>query len=100
MSETVLSYFSRLTSDSWREASEFSDDIEAIHRELFGNNQSESQCLSILNEWIQTKQTCLFGRAAAKLDALSYCLLTEADLQQSDETISDNIQSSRFQLSR
>lgn len=100
MSQTVLSYFSRLKPDPWRAASGFSDDLEAIHRELFDDGQSESQRVGILSEWIQSKQTCLFGRAAAKLGALSYCVLTEADLQQSDELIRDRIQASRLLWTR
>jgi hypothetical protein len=100
MSETVLSYFSRLTPDTWRKASGFSDDIETRHRELFGDQRTESQLAEILGEWIQTKQTCLFGRAAAKLDALTYCVLTESDVHQSDEAIREKIQASRLQWTR
>jgi hypothetical protein len=100
MSGTVLSYFSRLRPDAWRTASGFSDDLYTRHQRLFGDAQSESQRVNILSEWIQTKQTCLFGRAAAKLDALTYCLLTEADLQQSDEAIRQKIQTSRLQWTR
>jgi hypothetical protein len=100
MSETVLSYFSRLTPDAWRTAVGFSDDIEARHEELFGEEQSESQRVRILSEWIQTKQTCLFGRAAAKLGALSYCVLKESDLHESDEAIREKVQASRLQWTR
>lgn len=100
MSETVLSLFSRLRPDNWRASSGFSEDIQTAHRKLFDDGRTESQCITTLREWIQNKQTCLFGRAAAKLEALSYCLLTESDLQQPDESIKEKIQASRLQWTR
>ncbi len=100
MSETVLSYFSRLKPDDWRESSGFSEDLKTAHQVLFSEGQSESQRLSILSNWIQSKQSCLFGRAAAKLDALSYCLLTESDLRLPDEAIREKIQAARLRWTR
>ncbi len=100
MSETVLSCFSRLTPDPWRESAGFSDDIEAVHQELFSGERSDAHRVAVLSKWIQTRQTCLFGRAAAKLSALSYCVLTEADLQESDEAIREKIQTCRLQWTR
>ena len=100
MSEIVLSSFSRLRPDNWRASSGFSEDIETAHGKLFDAGQTESQRISILSEWIQNKQTCLFGRAAAKLGALSYCVLTESDLHQPDEAIRDKIQASRLRWTR
>lgn len=100
MSEVVLSYFSRLSPDSWRKEIGFSDDIEAAHRRLFDRDVTESELLQLLSEWIQAKQSCLFGRIAAKLGALSYCILTESDLLQPDEAIREKIQASRLRWTR
>jgi hypothetical protein len=87
MSEIVLSHFSRLRPDPWRASSGFSADLEIVQREIFEDGRTESERKALLSEWIQNRQTCLFGRAAAKLGALTYCVLTESDLHQPDEII-------------
>jgi len=100
MSDTVLSCLTRLRPDAWRTSSGFSGDLEIAHKELFKDGQSESNRIQILNDWLQTEQPCLFGRAAAKLGALSYCVLTASDLRQSDDAIFDKIQECRLQWTR
>src|SRR5947199_7520979 len=100
MSNTVLSHFSRLKADSWRQSVGFSEDIDDLNRKIFRKDQSELDLLQLLSEWLQIKQPCLFGRVAARAGALSYCLLTESDLAQSDELIADKIQRARLRWTR
>src|SRR6185437_4477065 len=52
---------------------------------------------TIINNWIAQFQPCLFGRIAARLGLISYCILSENDLEQSDEVIRDKIQQSRLE---
>jgi hypothetical protein len=62
---------------------------------LFDPDVSEVDACNTLNEWIKEWQSCLFGKIAARNGWISYCILTEADLQGSDERIRDKIQAAR-----
>jgi hypothetical protein len=100
MTASVSSLFEKITIDSWRKEVGFTAEIETAHQMLFKEGVSEADCITILNSWIQRYQPCLFGRIAAKLSLISYCILTEVDLQQSDETIKRKIQSARLQWTK
>jgi hypothetical protein len=94
---TVASLFGQLTRDPWREAERFSADIEAVNQALFSSTATASSSTKILGEWLQRNQPCLFGRIAAKLGFISYCVLNEADLLLPDESIQEKIQRARLQ---
>ena len=100
MSNTVFSHFSRLKADAWRQSVGFSEDIDDLHKQIFSKDLSESDLLQLLSVWLQKKQTCLFGRVAARAGALSYCILTESDLAQPDELIAEKIQRARLRWTR
>ena len=85
----------RIHPDSWREKVGFSPELEAANRELF--HATAENCKSVLNEWLGAgrNQPCLFGKTAAKLELISYCILTEHDLSGSDEATREKIQAAR-----
>jgi len=95
MSTTIAELFAKLRRDPWRV--DFSPEIEAAHREMFAAANPEATVPVILANWIQKWQPCLFGRIAAKVEGLSYCILTEADLENSDELVREKIQDARTQ---
>src|SRR5207253_1585112 len=97
---TIASLIKQLTPDPWRVKVEFSEDIRAANTRLFSSEISESTAVEVLGEWLQKNQPCVFGRMAAKLGFIRYCILTEADLLLSDEAIEDKIQRSRMQWIR
>jgi len=100
MTRSIAEIISRLTPDPWRAEVGFSADVASANVRLFNPAASEADRIATVNEWIQEYQPCLFGRIAAKKDFLSYCILTESDLQATDEVIRDKIQAARLQWTR
>src|ERR1041385_431198 len=96
---SVAHYFSLLAPDVWRNNVGFSPEIELANASLF-QARSDAEAAAILGQWLEKWQPCLFGRIAAKSDALTYCFLTENDLRESDEFISNKIQSKRLEWTR
>jgi hypothetical protein len=100
VSFTVASLIKQLTPDPWRVKVGFSQDITVANTRLFSSEISESTAFDVLGEWLQKNQPCVFGRIAAKLGFIRYCILTEEDLSLSDESIEQKIQQSRLQWIR
>jgi hypothetical protein len=100
MTNSVAHYLSQLRLDDWRKTAGFSSDVEIANQKLFDPQISEAESIQILREWLQKYQPCLFGRIAAKLGSISYCVLSENDLQQSDEVIKEKIQKARLEWTR
>ncbi|MCA1568647.1 MAG: hypothetical protein LC803_23975 [Acidobacteria bacterium] len=97
MSKSIAQLVGKLMEDSWRTNVGFSQEIELSNQLLFDPRTTEDQAADVVNNWLQKYQPCLFGRIAAKLGIISYCVLTDADLTQSDQFIADKIQSARTQ---
>src|SRR5690349_13033604 len=97
MSRSVARLMSRLENDSWRAKEGFSEEVDRANQELFKTSTSDEERIKTLNGWLQKYQPCLFGVIAARLGLITYCLLSERDLSESDEFISDRIQSARSQ---
>ena len=73
------------TADPWRDKEGFSQDIEFTNRKVLEETKSDEEISVSLREWLEDNQPCLFGRlAVGKLDLLSFCILREHDLEQSD----------------
>jgi len=100
MANTIAHYLAQLKPDDWVQQVGFSLEVEAANRSLFESGASEAESSRILSDWLQAHQPCLFGRIAAKHGALSYCILNESDLEQSDEAIREKIQTSRLEWTR
>ena len=96
MASSISDLLSQLRPDPWRARQGFSPEVEEANRELFRPDITEIQAEQVLSGWLQKHQPCLFGRIAAKLGAVSYCILNETDLQQSDELIKQKIQTARL----
>jgi hypothetical protein len=97
MSRSVAQLMSKLEKDPWRAKEGFSEEVDRTNQELFKTITSDLERIDILNGWLQNNQPCLFGVIAARLGLITYCFLSEPDLSESDEFISDKIQSARSQ---
>jgi hypothetical protein len=97
---SVADYLSLLEPDEWRARVGFSSEVEAVNRELFRPGLPEEGAARLLGKWLERHQPCLFGRIAARAGALSYCILSEKELRQSDESIKDKIQARRLEWTR
>ena len=96
--ETVAHLISNLTADPWRAEVGFSEDIENAHKSIF--DAEEAEISEALRTWLQRFQPCLFGRIAARLDLITYCVLTESDLASSDTEIHTKIQKARLEWTK
>src|SRR2546423_1836909 len=96
--KTIAESFADLRKDPWRQA--FSGDIQEVHDTVFKMKVSEDEIITLLRSWLQRNQPCLFGRIAAKLDLLTFCIIQEAELFESDEYIHDKIQTARLEWTR
>jgi hypothetical protein len=85
----------RLTPDRWRRSVGFSADIDVANTVLFSAETTDPEIIETIGQWLQQNQPCLFGRIAAKLGFIRYCILRESDLSLSDEAIAQKIQHAR-----
>lgn len=95
----LADYILHLSEDPWRTTVGFSGEIQDANERLFACGDDEQKAAGIVSEWIQKHQPCLFGRIAAKLGLLSYCILTQRDLDSSFEAVEAKIQQARFKWS-
>lgn len=102
MANLVAQLFSQIETDPWRKETGFSADLMDAHNEIISAAQSTNRekIAEVLGRWLQRFQPCLFGRVAAKLGLIEYCVLLEEDLQKSDEEIMEIIQKARTQWTR
>ena len=92
----VSELLDRLMPDLWRKDRGFSVDIAEVHQRVFGEHLSDDEIAGILNGWIAKYQPCLFGRIAARLGLIRFCVLSDDDLKNSDTFIREKIQSARL----
>jgi hypothetical protein len=92
MSQDIGSLFEKLKPDDWRKKVGFSDDIVEAQKRLFDPREDAA---SVLSDWLELNQPCIFGRAAAKLKLIRFCILRESDLT-SDAATRDIIQNARL----
>src|SRR5881409_201948 len=93
----VTKLLQNLVSDPWRDKEGFSQDIEFANRQILDESKSDEEISISLRDWLEDNQPCLFGRlAAGKIDLLSFCILREHDLEQSDTHIRGKIQKYRL----
>ena len=95
----IAQLFSQLKPDEWRSKVGFANEFETANRKLFSSSSKE-EAITAVGEWLQKYQPCLFGRIAARVGALSYCILTETEMQGSDEDIKTIIQDERREWTR
>src|SRR6266581_6852401 len=100
MVTTVAELIDNLTTDPWRSREGFSEEINHAHAQLFGASHSEAEVTQFINDWIGKFQPCLFGRIGARLNLISYCILSESDLANPDSFIQDKIQEARLEWLR
>lgn len=93
----VSDLVSRLESerDPWRDAYRFSDDVTECHQVLFDLAASRDEMAEALADWLANWQPCLFGRMEARRRRLAFCILTENDLERSDQDLRAKIAQER-----
>jgi len=83
-----------LHADVFRDPVEYSDDIQNATKKLLEASGDKAR-EEVIAEWLTEKQPCIFGKLAAARALNTYCFLTEADLNRSDEVIQEKIQAAR-----
>lgn len=100
MTRQIADLIDQLDIDPWRESVGFSDDVQSAQMELWRSNATEDNRKQALNDWIGKFQPCLFGRIAAKLGLMRYCVISEDVLLDSDEAVRSQIQAARTHWTR
>ncbi len=96
MTTTLKALYDGLTVDRWRDSNPFSEESQIVNRVLFHPFAYDTEREESLKSWLQREQPCLFGRIAAAKGQLQYCFLTDRDLLESDEHVSQKILESRL----
>lgn len=89
--ETLVSLFDRLKDDPWRASKPFNDDMKeaaALAHYPFALDQHIAEGMS---QWCLKRQSCQFGRIAAKKGRIHFCVLRERDLAEGDKGIAAKI---------
>jgi hypothetical protein len=90
-----------LLNDPWRlNERPFSEDIQRCHAVLFDAGRPRREKGDALADWLAVSQPCLFGQSEAKQRRLAFCLLTENDLEASDQDIRQRIEQARVDWKR
>ena len=95
MSDSLSLLLSRVSPDPLRLSVPFSSEMQSIHELLFASS-SKSQIEKAVLVWLASYQPCLFGRVAARIGAITTCILLEEEiLSNTDLWIRDYIQERR-----
>src|SRR5258708_35280099 len=87
--------------DQWRlNERPFSEDIQRCHANLFDHGRPRRDRADALATWLAGFKPCLFGQMEAKQGRLALCLLTENDLEASDQDIRQRIEQARVDWKR
>jgi hypothetical protein len=90
-----------LQDDPWRlQERPFSEDVAKYHKTLFDPRRTRREKAEALASWLAEYQPCLFGQMEAKQGRLAFCLLTENDLEASDQDIRQRIEQARVDWKR
>jgi len=82
----------QLSKDELRPSVPFSTEVAQTNDVLWNGHLESEEKQAMLANWLQRHQTCMFGRIAASKGWLHFCVLDEADLRKSDQSISHKIQ--------
>ncbi len=89
---TVTELFGRLNGDAWRVTHPFSNDMLEANALLHNTAATEEEMAECLAFWVQYRQPCQFGRAAAKQRRIHFCFLREVAVSEwSDDEIAEKI---------
>ena len=91
MSDAILRLINLVRPDPWRQEVGFSKEVAEAQQVLFDPSSDPEP---VLASWLQKYQPCLFGKIAARLGLLRYCILRESDLA-NDENARNKIQAAR-----
>jgi hypothetical protein len=102
MGRSVAQLLASLENDPLRGKQPFSAALLEAQEKMFtaAKSKNKDDIANTLGEWLQHNQPCLFGRVAAKLDLIEYCILFEEDLEKTDQEIMNQIQRSRQNWTR
>jgi hypothetical protein len=98
MSYRLKEFMEGTRPDPWRDAVPFSSTVSASNAELFdaAAKHDVASLRQTISRWLGQNQPCLFGKAAARKDLLSFCFITEDDVRKGDPHVKDLIQDARL----
>ena len=69
----VADLVTRLSGDAWRLSHQFSDDLLQANAVLHNSAATEAEMAECVNLWCLRRQSCQFGRVAAKQGRIHFC---------------------------
>jgi hypothetical protein len=88
--------FLTLVPDNWRVENDFSPEISEAHKIIFHPFASDQAKIRVITAWLKRFQPCVFGRIAAQMNRVHFCLLNDSDFYLSDEDLQQKIQAERI----
>jgi hypothetical protein len=95
LSHDIADLIATLPTDPWRKQVPFSPELAEASKLLFEARTVQDRERA-LSDWLQSHQPCLFGRVAASLGLMHYCILTPDELNGEDEGIFNRIREERL----
>jgi hypothetical protein len=99
MSNRLARLLSGLEHDTWRSSAPFSPSISEANKEIFqaAANLDRGAIERILSSWLLKFQPCVFGRLASRRDLITFCIITEPDIEKGDPHVKKLIQQARLE---
>lgn len=89
---SVAECFEWLSGDPWRIKHPFSDDLLQANALLHNTAATDDEIAECLNDWCLKRQSCQFGKVAAKQGRIHFCILREEAVSSwTDEDIAEHI---------
>lgn len=85
--------YDRLKEDQFRKTTAFSEDMSSTQEVLFSPFARFVDRRDIISWWLQKHQPCVFGKIAAAKGWMHYCMLSDQDLQRSDQHVAELVDS-------
>jgi hypothetical protein len=100
MPESIAKLMTQLQDDPFRTKTEFSSEVKSVLDKVLLPLTFDEIIIAELNTWIEKYQPCLFGKIAAKRNAITYCLIRENTLDRSDAEIKEEIETARLRWTK
>ncbi len=84
---TLRLHWDSLRQDRYRGTRPFTQEIEQAHAVLHHPFSTVDQMSEVLNLFCMNKQTCMFGRVAAKSKSIYFCIINDRDIIEGDDAV-------------
>jgi hypothetical protein len=91
---SIAELMGKLNRDPFRVQWDFTTEM-AMANAAIAAAKNPGEIARVLGDWIAMNQPCIFGRAAARAETITFCILTDEELSQADDVIRERIAADR-----